>query len=445
MRGASVSTTDRPVTPKSDITVTPRLLAAWFRSERRDLESHLCVHGPLPAFTHGAADRADQLVEAVRVAGLTGRGGAGFPTARKWDSVRSGRRHPILAVNAMEGEPASHKDRSLLAAAPHLVLDGAVLAAQAIGARDIVLCVAHDRNDSAESVRGAMVERDAAGLSGPPVRLLRPAGRYVSGEESALVAWLAGGPAVPRFRPARGVPLTIGRSPVLVQSAETLAHVALIARHGPEWFRRAGLPDAPGTCLVTASGAVRRPGVYEIEMGTPVVGILRQAGLEPPVGAVLVGGYGGTWLPAELLETPYAPAPLAAAGCAVGAGVLAVIPASSCGIAETARVAVYMAGESAGQCGPCVAGLPALAQDLLQLTRGTGDNQTVPRLRHRLDEVDGRGACRHPDGVVRLVRSALEVFAGDVAQHARHRPCLGWNYKPILPVPRSPTSVGRRR
>jgi NADH:ubiquinone oxidoreductase subunit F (NADH-binding) len=433
------------VATESDGITTSRLLAAWFQTERRDLESHLCVHGPLPTFPCREADRADELVEAVRAAGLTGRGGAGFPTARKWDSVRSGCRHPILAVNAMEGEPASHKDRSLLGAAPHLVLDGAVLAAQAIGACDIVLCVAHDRNDSAESVRAAMVERDAVGVRGPPVRLLRPAGRYVSGEESALVAWLAGGPAVPSFRPVRGIPLTIGRSPVLVQSAETLAHVALIARHGPEWFRRVGLPDAPGTCLVTASGAVRRPGVYEIEMGTPVVGILRQAGLESPVRSVLVGGYGGAWLPAELLETPYAPAPLAAAGCAVGAGVLAAIPASSCGIAETARVAMYMAGESAGQCGPCVAGLPALAQDLLQLTRGTGDNQTVPRLRYRLDEVDGRGACRHPDGVVRLVRSALEVFAGDVAQHARHRPCPGWNHKPILPVPRSSSAGGRRR
>jgi len=440
-------TTTEPVTAADgrDVPTTARIMAAWVETGRSDLDAHLDVHGPLPVPTHTDTAWADGLVEAVRAAGLTGRGGAGFPTARKWDSVRAGHRSPLLAVNAMEGEPASAKDRALLSAAPHLVIDGAVLVARLIGAAEIVLCVAHDRNESAESVRTALVERDGI-VGGPPVRLLRPPGRYVSGEESALVAWLAGGPALPQFRATKSTPLTIRRRPVLVQSAETLAHVALIARHGPEWFRSAGLPDAPGTCLVTASGAVDRPGVYEVELGTPVGAILRRAGLEHPVGAVLVGGYGGAWLHRDLLETPYAPGALAAAGSAVGAGVLAVIPASSCGIAETARVAAYMADQSAGQCGPCVFGLPALAQDLVHLTRGLGDRQTVMRLRHRLGTVEGRGACRHPDGVVRLVRSALDVFAHDVDQHARRRPCLGWNHKPILPIPRSALiSVGRRR
>ncbi|HXQ62753.1 MAG TPA: NADH-ubiquinone oxidoreductase-F iron-sulfur binding region domain-containing protein [Acidimicrobiales bacterium] len=441
-------TTTEPVAVASggDVPAAPRIMAAWVETGGADLDAHLGVHGPLSLPTGNDAAWADRLVEAVRSSGLTGRGGAGFPTARKWDAIRAGHGRPLLAVNAMEGEPASVKDRALLSAAPHLVLDGADLVARAIGAADVVLCVAHDRNESAESVWTALVERDGVVPGDPPVRLLRPPGRYVTGEESALVAWLAGGPALPQFRASKSTPLTIRRRPVLVQSAETLAHVALIARYGPAWFRSAGLPDAAGTCLVTASGSVDRPGVYEVELGTPVGAILRQAGLEGPVGAVLVGGYGGAWLPGHRLDTAYAPAPLAAAGCAVGAGVLAVIPASSCGIAETARIAVYMADQSAGQCGPCVFGLPALAQDLAQLARGIGDRQTVMRLRHRLGTVEGRGACRHPDGVVRLVRSALDVFADDVAQHARCRPCLGWNRKPILPIPRSaPVKAGRRR
>jgi len=426
-----------------DTVAAMRILAAWARTGRSDLGAHLTTHGPAPMPSRTDGAWADHLVESIRAAGLTGRGGAGFPTARKLDAIRAGRGHPLLAVNAMEGEPASRKDRALLATAPHLLIDGAILVGRAIGTHEIALCVANDRHDSAEHVRAALAERAGAGLGDPPVRLLRPPGRYVSGEESALVAWLAGGPARPQFRPSKGAPLTIRRRPVLVQSAETLAHVALIARHGPQWFRSAGLPDASGTSLVTVSGAVDRPGVYEVELGTPVGTILRRAGLEPPLGAVLVGGYGGAWLHPDVLDTPYAPGPLAAVGSAVGAGVLAAIPASACGIAETARIATYMADQSAGQCGPCVLGLPAIARDLAHLARGQGDRRSVTGLRHHLDAVDGRGACRHPDGVVRMVRSALEVFASDVAEHSRHRPCLGWNRRPILPAPQSP--VARRR
>jgi NADH:ubiquinone oxidoreductase subunit F (NADH-binding) len=439
--------TEAPVIAgQEDGVSTTRVLAAWTRTGRADLEAHLDTFGSL-ALPHGRDGAwADGLVEHVRSSGLVGRGGAGFPTARKLDSMRSKHPRPLLAVNAMEGEPASEKDRTLLAVAPHLVLDGAELVATAVAHHEIVVCVADDQGESAQSVRNAMAERAAAGLARIPVKLLRPPGRYISGEESALVAWIRGGPAHPQFRAGKGVPLTIGRRPVLVQSAETLAHVALIARYGPGWFRTAGLADAPGTCLVTASGALELPGVYEVGIGATVGSILRDAGLGELPKAVLVGGYGGAWLHPDHLETPYAPGPLAAVGSAMGAGVLAALPASSCGVAETARVAAYMANESAGQCGPCLFGLHAIAQDLVGLARAEADRSVLARLRHRLGAVDGRGACRHPDGVVRLVRSALEVFAGDFNEHARHRPCAGWNRKPVLPVPQSAVdAVGRKR
>ena len=255
----------------------------------------------------------------------------------------------------MEGEPASQKDRALLSGAPHLVLDGAELVATAIGAREIAVCVADDRADSAEAVRVALAERAGAGLRRMPTGLVRPPGRYVTGEESALVAWLAGGPAHPQFRTDKATPLTIKRRPVLVHSAETLAHVALIARHGPEWFRSVGHPDAPGTCLVTVSGPVVKPGVCEVELGTPVAGILERAGISAPSVRCSSEAMAGRGSGPGLLDTPYAPGPLSAVGSAVGAGVIAAIATSSCGIAETARVATYMANESAGQCGPvCV-------------------------------------------------------------------------------------------
>ncbi len=255
------------------------MLSVWHDTGRADLESHLSVHGPLPWPRRADDGWARSLVEDLRVAGLTGRGGAGFPTARKLESVRTGHRRPLLAVNAMEGEPASKKDRALLSAAPHLVLDGAEIVAAAIGSREIALCVADDQDESARHVKAALAERARAGMNHVPVQLLRPPGSYVGGEESALVAWLDGRPALPQFRASKGVPLTIKRRPVLVQSAETLAHVALIARRGPKWFRGVGRPDAPGTCLVTVSGPLANPGVYEVELGTPLTTILERAGI----------------------------------------------------------------------------------------------------------------------------------------------------------------------
>jgi NADH:ubiquinone oxidoreductase subunit F (NADH-binding) len=422
-----------------------RILAAWHETGSSDLESHLATHGPVAFSRRGDGAWGERLVQDVAAAGLTGRGGAGFPTAQKMQSLRGGHRHGLLAVNAMEGEPASQKDRALLSGAPHLVLDGAELVATAIGAREITVCVADDRVDNAEAVRNALAERSATGSGRIPMNLICPPGRYVTGEESALVAWLAGGPAHPQFRTDKATPLTIKRRPVLVQSAETLAHVALIARYGPDWFRNVGHPDAPGTCLVTISGPFSKPAVCEVELGIPLASILERAGISGPIGAVLVGGYGGTWLRPGLLDTPYAPKPLSMVGSAVGAGVIACLPTTSCGIAETARIATFMANEGAGQCGPCVFGLHAIAQDLVQLARGESDSQILNRLRHRLTAVDGRGACAHPDGVVRLVRSALEVFARDVTEHARRRPCPGWNQRPILPVsPSASIAVGHR-
>jgi NADH:ubiquinone oxidoreductase subunit F (NADH-binding) len=403
-----------------------------------DLAGHLARHGALdvPRGHPGAWSRS--VLEAVEAAGLRGRGGGGFPSARKWDTVRRASRRPLVVVNAMEGEPASAKDRVLLVHAPHLVLDGADVAAAAVGASEIVVCVADDRPAVATAVEVAVSERRRAGMSGPRITVQRPPGRYVTGEESALVGWLDRKLALPVFRPDKSRPLTVGRRPTLVHNAETLAQVALIARHGPEWFRRQGTPEAPGSTLVTVTGAVRSPGVLEVEFGVPVVDILRRAGVDAPLSAVLVGGYGGAWLDGAHLSTPYAPGPLAAAGVDLGVGVLVALADRSCGIAETARLSRYLAAESAGQCGPCVFGLPAIADDLERLAAGRADVGVLARIDRRAGEVVGRGACRHPDGAARLVRSALAVFGADARRHAEGRPCAGHTAPSVLTLPRPP-------
>jgi NADH:ubiquinone oxidoreductase subunit F (NADH-binding) len=420
-----------------------RLLAVTPGAEAsNDLATHLRVHGPLRLPSRPDPAWRAELLGAIAESGLLGRGGAGFPAFRKWEASTARGRRPVVVVNAMEGEPASAKDRVLLTHAAHLVLDGAEVAAAVVRSPEIVVCVPDHSDAIAASVERAMAERAATGGT-RRMSVRRPPGRFVTGEESALVGWLDGGAARPVLRVDKSVPLRIGRGPALVHNAETLAQVALIARHGPAWFRQVGTVEAPGTTLVTVTGAVRSPGVVEVEFGTSVADVLVRAGVAPPLGGVLVGGYGGAWLPAASVDTPYAPGPLAAAGATQGVGILVALPTTSCGVAETARMVRYLAGESAGQCGPCVFGLPAMADDLEQLWSGRTDDGVLDRLVRRADAIEGRGACRHPDGATRLVRSALRVFADDLRAHAAGRPCAGHAASTVLTFPG--TGLGGRR
>jgi NADH:ubiquinone oxidoreductase subunit F (NADH-binding) len=384
-----------------------------------------------------------ELIGEVERSGLTGRGGAAFPAGRKLRTVaeRSGRRGCVLVANGMESEPASAKDASLLARTPHLVLDGIALAVGAVGASAAYVCVS--RPDQADALRSCVAERAARDPVPPTVTLVPD--RYVASEESALTHFLNGGPAVPLFVPPRPFERGVRGRPTLVANVETLANVALIARYGAGWFRSAGLPDAPGTALVTISGAVPRPGVYEIALGTPLGDVLALAAADGAARpwatgsgstqAVLAGGYFGTWLPwRDAMGVPASAAGLRAAGASFGAGIFMVLPAGGCGLAETARVVRYMAGQGAGQCGPCLHGLPAIADAMEQIAFRAATSRTLRDVQQLFGFVEGRGACHLPDGVARLAASALRVFGPDVRRHQRG-PCPGARGRPAFAVP----------
>jgi NADH:ubiquinone oxidoreductase subunit F (NADH-binding) len=339
----------------------------------------------------------------------------------------------------MESEPASGKDGYLLTVSPHLVLDGAELVAMAVGASTVVICVPTERPALVAGLEQALGQRLSLPYGRPNCQVKALPGRYISGEESALVSAVGGKASVPQFRPDKSVALRLGRQPALVHNPETLAHVALIGRHGAHWFKQLGAPEAPGTALVTISGAVRHPGILEVETGLPVEDIIAAARPVSDVQAVLVGGYGGTWVPAPNLSAPFCPLGLRAVGATMGAGVLVVLAAGKCGLLETERIARYLASESAGQCGPCLFGLPAIADDLALIVRGHHGPQDLERLRARCCLVAGRGACRHPDGAVNLVNSALAVFQQDVNYHMHYGPCPGCR----LPAP-APSRFTRR-
>jgi NADH:ubiquinone oxidoreductase subunit F (NADH-binding) len=407
-----------------------------------DLAGHVATLGPAP-LPSGALGWRERFVSMLESSGLAGRGGAGFPTGIKLAVAHAAGSGGTIVVNAMEGEPSSDKDKLLLTRSPHLVLDGAQLMAAASGARSVVVCVPEGREQVASAVSRALEERTVAGCAPIQEAMVRPPDRFVAGEESALTRWVDARQSLPSFRPDKGTALRIGRKGALVHNAETLAHVAMIARTGPDAFRARGLVEDPGSTLITISGAVEHPGVVEVDRGTPLIDIVNRATPIGPPQALLVGGYGGAWVGPAHFTTPYASLSLRAIGAAAGVGIVIALGQEACGLMESARIAHYMAGESAGQCGPCVYGLPAIADDLTRLARGEVDPGLRARLDRRLAVVTGRGACRHPDGAVNLVRSALGVFAADASSHARSAPCAHWNGRSQLRFPRTGAAAPR--
>ena len=379
---------------------------------RRLLDTELAAGGRLPDLN------AAQLIEMLREAGLTGRGGAGFPVWRKLAAVHAARRPAVVIANGAEGEPASGKDKTLLASRPDLVLDGLQLVARALGARAAHVYVPPA---SVTRVRSVLDERRRAGDAAVTLHVAPDA--FVSGEESAVVAAVSGRPAMPADKRVRIVESGVGGAPTLVQNVETLAHIAQIVRHGPGWFRSAGTYDEPGTFLATVGGAVAAPGVVEAGYGVRLGDLVGAAGgATERLQAVLIGGYHGGWVPADP-ALPVSRAALAPYGASPGAGIVLALPVGACGLAETARIAGYLAGQAAGQCGPCINGLPRLADTLTDLARRRARPGLPAEVERLAALVTGRGACRHPDGTARLIRSSLRAFESDVAAHLSGR-CL---------------------
>lgn len=413
----------------------PRLLAGFDASGAAlSLSDHERVHGPLPSLTPA------QLIDLVAHSGLRGRGGADFPTAVKLQSLAERKRVCAVVVNGSETEPASRKDVTLLGRAPHLVLDGAMLAAQTVGAREVIVKLSENASGATRALERAIAERgrDRVGIS----ISLGPAG-YVTGEESAVIQHLNGGPSLPTFVPPRVFERGYRGRPTLIHNPETLAQVALVARHGEAWYRELGTWNDPGSALVTISGAVTAPGVYELAFGTPMVDLIAAAGgSTEPLQALLVGGYFGTWVDAApALRLRLAREDLKLVQCTLGAGVLIALGKSACGLHESARVITYLAEQSAGQCGPCVHGLAAIADAFTALADGIAHDRERRRLLRWCTEIRGRGACHHPDGAVRFVESALRVFGPSIAAH-RGSHCRAPSAQ--LPLGHEPARAGRR-
>jgi NADH:ubiquinone oxidoreductase subunit F (NADH-binding) len=427
-----------------DAAELPRLLAGLAAGAKPlDLDAHRAIFGDTLPITRRTLSRArEQLIAEIGRAGLTGKGGGSFPTARKLRAVADRGGTPAVVVTATEGEPLSRKDRLLATRAPHLVLDGALTVAAALGARRIVL--AHDRLHLGVGgrLRAAAASRPELAVRGAPDLTVQavPDG-YLSGQETALVAALNGRRAVPAFTPPYPFERGLGRVPTFVSNIETYAQIALIARYGAAWYRAVGTEQAPGSRLVTVGGAVASPGVVEVPGGVRAAEVLVAAGgLSEPVAALLLGGYGGTWTRVDPAALELDEVRLRATGLTLGPGLVFALPASACPVAEVAAVVRFMAGESAGQCGPCRFGLEAIAGALQDLCADDPRGDEPQQIRRWATMVSGRGACAHPDGVARFAASALTVFAGEVADHARYGRCERCDQPSVL-LPSRPSSA----
>jgi len=377
----------------------------------------------------------DEIITLITVSGLRGRSGSGFPTGVKWRTVALQPGRKVVLVNAAESEPASRKDRTLFAARPHLVLEGALLAAYAVGA-DTLIFYTHDPA-MAQIADASWHELKRAGVKLPTWRTVVGPARYVAGEASAAVSFVNGHAAKPTSKPPRPHERGVDGRPTLVQNVETLAHAALIVRNGPAWFRSVGTDELPGTILLTVNGAVRRTGVVEVPSGVALRDVITVIGCGAPQGiqAVLPGGYFGGWLPVEALHHGVAltPSSLGAWGSDLGCAAVTVVPETVCGLWQAARLLRFFANESAQQCGPCTFGTAAMADLMERLARGDGRPEDVARLRRYAEHVlPKRGACSHLDGATIAARTALQVFQDDLARHLRYGTC-GRPLRSVLP------------
>ncbi|WP_277969718.1 NADH-ubiquinone oxidoreductase-F iron-sulfur binding region domain-containing protein [Sphingomonas echinoides] len=395
----------------ADPTIEPRLVMG---------DGPLSLEQERALGTYSAVDMT-VLIDELEAAGLRGRGGAGFPAHVKWRTVAAASGPKVIVGNGEEGEPSSFKDRWLLVNRPHAVLDGLLIAADAVGAERIVLYVSHA--DAIASARRAVAELVAADCHAraSTITIFEVAPTYVAGEESAACRAISGGPALPLAKPPRVFEAGVDGLPTLVANVETLAMAAWIARKGAIAYRKYGTDTSPGTALITLNGDCSKPGVFEVAYGTALSDAYARlaGGLDGPIVAILAGGWFGGVLPGSLIDIPMSFEDLRDQKSGFGCGSFTALTAASRPIKIVAEIAAWYARETAGQCGVCVKGTQAISGALAEVEAGTSTDATLTNLRRWGSSLGGRGACSFLDGAATLARTAVEALAESSMEVAR--------------------------
>jgi len=370
----------------------------------------------------------------VEASGLRGRGGGGYPTAAKWRAARdatAGRK--VVVANLIGADPTALGDRALAEGNPHLILEGLMIAAFATGASEAIIAVRTDWPVAIERLRAAVAEADAARLAGYlvlgtdfscTVSVWQGAAALVAGEETALLAALAGDRGMPVIRPPYPTERGLGGDPTTVQNAETLAHAAWILRHGTQEFRSVGSADSPGTKLVSIYGRVANPGLAEVALGSPLSTLVKIAGGgSGTTKAVFVGGPGGGALGADELDTPYDFEPLRRAGAGIGLGQVLVTDSDTC-MVDTARFFLdYSAREACGKAVPCRIGTRRLVETLDRILAATPRPNDLLLLRELSRKMTDTALCHLESRAPGPMLTTIERFEGEYRAHAERGEC----------------------
>ncbi|MEO7837483.1 MAG: NADH-ubiquinone oxidoreductase-F iron-sulfur binding region domain-containing protein [Acidimicrobiales bacterium] len=371
------------------------------------------------------------IIEILAASGLRGRGGAGFPTGRKWQTVASNRLADVpttVIVNAAEGEPGTFKDRTILRRNPYVVVEGALIAARAVGADLIVFAMKQSFAGEVDRVRAAIEEVEDAGWStGLNLEVFEGPDEYLYGEESALLETIDGRWPFPRIVPTfrRGIETTATEdapsAPALVNNTETLANVARIIARGATWFRSLGTTESPGTMVCTVTGYTQKAGVGEVQMGTPLREVLDDIGGGPRPGRTIkavLSGVSNSVIPASMLDTPVSYEGLSAIGSGLGSGSFIVFDDSVDMVTVAAGVARFLAIESCGQCSPCKLDGMALSDALVNLNASEGGGHGYDVIRRRLSTIADRSRCYLATQQQVVVGSIVQHFGDEFAAHA---------------------------
>ena len=372
-----------------------------------------------------------RIIQQITASGLTGRGGGGFPTGRKWHTVATSVGTPYVVVNGDESEPGAFKDRELMEKLPHRILEGALIAASAVKAEEVTFFIRGEYPLAFERIRDAVEEAKAAGIVGAlvpvSVHLHQSAGAYICGEETALIAALSGERPVPTGKPPYPAVSGLNGRPTLLNNVETFANVPAIVIHGPDWYRGMGLPEAPGTRVFSVSGNVARPGNYEVELGTRLVDLIDGLAGGVPHGhaikAVIPGGTSAPLLTPDNLAVSLAPEPLRAAGSMLGTASVIVYDETHCMVDLAANMSLFYRDESCGKCTPCRDGTHFLEQLLRRVEEGRGTMKDLDRLRLICDYIPGESLCALGDGAVAPVLSSLTHFRDEYEAHVALGAC----------------------
>jgi NADH-quinone oxidoreductase subunit F len=397
---------------------------------REGLEQYR-ARGGYEALAKAVSITPDEVTKEVSEAGLRGRGGAAFPTGKKWSLTSECAEQPhYLVMNGGEDEPGSKKDRLLMENVPHLVIEGVVLGAYAIGASKAYLYINAQYEAAIKNISDALAEAKASGYCGEgildssfnlDIELISAPHNYVAGEDTAALEVIESKKAWPRQKPPFPVTVGLFGKPTSVNNVETFANVAPIIRHGAAWYRKFGTPDSPGTMIFSLNDDVNRPGIYELPFGTAMRYLIEECGGGIKGGkkikAIMPAAPSSAYLPADKIDTPLDHNAMREAGSALGCGVVRLVGEGSCIVEDVLKISEFFAAESCGQCPACRMETNMLASLLQKVQQGQGGKPILEQFGKVLAFNKGKGFCSLIGMPGPPIESALKLFPADFESH----------------------------